>query len=654
MTDHPQGTRGIAYVRVSTDRQDTERQHQSLKLWAERHRVTPTTLQDVGRRHQAASRGDFQKLIKLVTGRQIDWIVLDAIDRLGFADPLEWGYYAHLCRSNGVEIWSASEDKCLTRLDTATVLTSNISAISSRDEMTKKALRDLGKKRQMATGAAGEFPGGWVPFGCDAVVIGSDGAERWRVVTVGKWQRLKTWPDGRTERYDGQGNFPPRAQGERLVLRPTVVAERLRALAFACERVAAGHSMNSTAKALNDLGLFHPHGRWYAVLLKECLKNPALVGKPAYNKSSSARYGQLVGRVPTALGEARPKHTRRPREEWEGPAEAVYAPLVDPELHQRMLDRLADRTPGRRAPKSLRLWMSGLIVCHRCQTRMVGWAMPADKKTPFSYCCATYRRHGASNATGCRLHRVAQPRLEGILDDYLSGLDETIGEVKAAGEDGLFGLVFDQQKATHARLASLREGMEHFLLRTLEQVAEPQPLPDGRTRFVVDAGDGPVTLDLPGCASPGALQSVYGWVRSATAGRARERVAAIDGRLKALVATWSELPGQRAKELCSEEIARLEGERAAMEEGATDLGSEVRELFATLGGLHAKVRAARAGADLERKSRLVRGIVERVELEFSYSTHGQQVRSHLVRATVVPLIDAPSKTYAVEGARGRG
>lgn len=651
MNDHPCGVRGIAYVRVSTDKQDTERQHASLGLWADRHRVRPRTLEDVGRRHQAASRPQFQAMMKLVAERQVDWIVLDAIDRLGFADPLEWGHWAHTCRSNGVEIWSASEDKCLNRIDAASVLTSSISALGSRDEMTKKALRDLGKKREMSK--LGDFPGGWQPFGTDAVVIGPEGVERWRVVVTGKWRREKRWPDGRIERYDGKGNFPPRAQGERLVLRPTVVAERLRALVFACERIAAGQSMNATAKELNALGLLHPHGRWYAVLLKECLKNPALIGKPSYNKTSNARYGQLVGRVPTALGEARPKHVRRPQSEWEGPAEALFPPLVDADLYERMLARLQDRSPGKRAPRSLKLWLAGLPVCHKCQTRMVGWAYPTDKKTPYSYACATYRRHGANNATQCRLHRVGQPVLERIVSDFLAGLDQTILEVQQAGEEGLLGLVFDQSRSTYARLCALREGMEHFLLQALQEVAELVALPGGRSRFVVDVGDGPVTLDLPGCSSPAELQSVYAWVRSATAGRTRARLGEIEARLRSLVATWSEMPTAYAKTLCSEEITRLEGERAGLEEGATNLGTEVRELFAALVGLQGRVRAARQGADLERKSRLVRSVIERIELEFSYSTHGQQVRSHLVRATVVPLIDAPTRTFALEGARGR-
>ena len=42
--------RGIGYVRVSTDLQDTSRQHKSINLWLQRHQLAPITiLEDTGR-----------------------------------------------------------------------------------------------------------------------------------------------------------------------------------------------------------------------------------------------------------------------------------------------------------------------------------------------------------------------------------------------------------------------------------------------------------------------------------------------------------------------------------------------------------------------------------------------------------------------------
>src|SRR4051794_30495408 len=74
----PTGTRGVGYVRVSRDSQETDRQHAAIRSWAERHGVTVAQVfEDRGSRDQAYKRPDFIRLLKAVESGLVDWVVVD-------------------------------------------------------------------------------------------------------------------------------------------------------------------------------------------------------------------------------------------------------------------------------------------------------------------------------------------------------------------------------------------------------------------------------------------------------------------------------------------------------------------------------------------------------------------------------------------------
>src|SRR5215471_3652798 len=78
---------GAAYVRVSDDQQDTQRQYDAIRAFEQRHGVSiPRSyrFEDEGwARDTADRRPDFQRLMQLAEASRIQWIVVDRLDRFG-------------------------------------------------------------------------------------------------------------------------------------------------------------------------------------------------------------------------------------------------------------------------------------------------------------------------------------------------------------------------------------------------------------------------------------------------------------------------------------------------------------------------------------------------------------------------------------------
>jgi DNA invertase Pin-like site-specific DNA recombinase len=655
-TPRPAGARGAAYVRVSDTVQETTRQHDSIRLWAGRHGVAVAeTFEDKGgRRHEADTREGFQRLLAAVRAGKLDWVVIDAQDRLGFQDVYEYMHYVHVFRTHRCELWEAVGDRLLTTEEIATVITAGIGAHGSKEEMVKKSQRDLGKKRAMVE--RGEWPGGWIPYGCDVACRDRAGRERWRVVSVGKWRRLKRYPDGREELFEGRDNFPRKEAGETLVLVPTLRAERLDILrSIFAWLVDESMALNAIARRLNERGLHHPHGPWYATLVRGVLLNPAAVGTPAYNKYASGLYsefgpdGQIKADPPRHPADPRKARNarRRPREQWILPARPLYDPLVDPAVFDRAAALLAGRPAARRAPRSEGLWLSGLVYCGRCGRPMVGWNTPADRSCPRSYACGSYRRLGKANPHGCRHHRVKADLLEALVDRYLEETGRVIEAVEAGGPDDLVRAIHDRSSVLYGRLADVRAGMEEFLFHALADEYDYQELPGGRRRYVLDYPREDLVLDLPGCDHPADLEAVYAWLGERARAAAGRRRAELEAELLALYRKWDTLPTERTRALCADEIRAAEAELERL--AGCDLLDEARALQRQLWGQRQKVAQARQdlkGRAARRKAASLRAVVERLVCHFEYSTHGSQERSHLVRVEVLPVLDAPPREFS--------
>jgi site-specific DNA recombinase len=131
----------------------------------------------------------------------------------------------------------------------------------------------------------------------------------------------------------------------------------------------------------------HQHGGWNASVLWNLLRNPAYMGRAAYQKT------QVVPRT-RVIKSARergyyPKHVNsscrpRPRDEW------IYIPvpaIVSPSLFQRAQTQLAENKKfAARHRRPQRYLLSGLLHCQRCGYALYGKPSQHEKEAARQPC----------------------------------------------------------------------------------------------------------------------------------------------------------------------------------------------------------------------------------------------------------------------------
>jgi DNA invertase Pin-like site-specific DNA recombinase len=156
---------GAAYIRVSTDQQDTERQFAAVRAFEQRRKVSIPKhhwFRDEGwARDEADKRPDFQRLLKLAESGAVQWIVVDALDRFGTKDAHQLVHYLYRLREGRCRLYDAA-GKEWTGEDIATIITAVVEGEKSKGEQTSKSHRVLGGKIEKAR--AGQWQGarsGW-------------------------------------------------------------------------------------------------------------------------------------------------------------------------------------------------------------------------------------------------------------------------------------------------------------------------------------------------------------------------------------------------------------------------------------------------------------------------------------------------------------
>jgi DNA invertase Pin-like site-specific DNA recombinase len=644
--DKPAGARGVAYVRTSSDKQDKNSQRESIRRWLDqRGLAVQRWYEDTGSRDLAYRRPDFQRLLKAVEAGEVDWIVVDAQDRFGTRSGYEFGKFATFLQDHGCELWSVLEGH-LTADDEIAEVLGLVGGLRSRNEILNKAERSL--KDKLVRTRQGQWPGGFVPYGFDVVCSSPDGQEKWRAVIVrmdpdrGIWERLKVYPDGRpAEPFDGDKNFPRKARGEVLRLAPSIRRERVEWVRkifrwYSTEAV----SLRAICVRLNELGADPVFGRaWYVTRLKPMLANPVyLVGQTVYNKRSHGkclevengeyrRVKRLKGKVPVGRKKAESDYVY-PEGQYEG--------LIDKATWDRVQAKLKALPKTDRAPKNSDLWLAGLLYCGHCGRRMVGWHQKSDKSCPLSYTCNTYRQHGRSNPTGCRLHRVNHKVVETLLKRYL---DET-----GQGLEALLAATLDGDDDSFIRgLLEQQEGKQWEYLQTLGRL----------WRMAKDAGARPPEGKPWTC---GSLCAAYRRQASEHRAEVARRLAEKDEEHTRLVEQFANLAGQLARQKANERIQGLEAEIEALQDQLQTLDERVQELRADLECLERSIAVAREslkGDNNRQKAHAVRRVVARIVCRFRHGQAGSQARSILTEVVIEPQVGGP-QTFAVDSQRGRG
>jgi site-specific DNA recombinase len=628
----PAGSRGVAYIRISSDKQDVESQKESIQRWLDRHDLSVMTwYQDVGARDLAFKRQDFQQLLRAVQAGLIDWIVIDSLDRIGVRDGLDFSRLVCELRDNDCELWSVVKGN-LTAPDVGTKILGLVDGEQSRTEQMDKALRSL---RGKITGIRkGTWQGGYCPFGFDVACFGPDGQEKWRVYFEGHHRRLQLFPDGRPpKRFDGKGQFPGRDPGDFLRLVPSCDAARVETvrklfLWYATESI----SLRALAMRLNDLGIPNPNGQgWYSVLVKGMLTNPVyLTGMTVYNKKAHGRFLEWVN---GEYREVQRKKGRAPTGRHRAEADFIYPQgtfqgLIDQGTWDAVQAKLKGvRSPGK-APRHADLWLAGFLYCGHCGCRMSAWHLKSDKTSPRCYTCSTYRKLGKKNPHGCRLHRVRHEVILALVHRYL---DETGQKL-----DTLLGATEETEL-----LAALEEQADRTTLEYVKALG-------GIWQEVRATGASPP----PGQPwSHTSLCHAYREAQVQNRGELARLLAAKQEEMARLVKNLARLTSDAAIEATNQEIEALGREIAELRGRLQPLDQKLQGLRADLERCRQHVEEARkalAGSAERRKAEALGKVIARVVCHFRHDRAGTQDRSILVRAEIEPLV-GQTRTVTPDG-----
>jgi hypothetical protein len=641
--DRPKGECGWGYVRCSSDKQDHASQIGSIKSWAERTGLTISRwFVDTGSRHKAEKREEFCRMMDLLASEPPDFLVVDAQIRFGGKPGgYEYGSYVHKLRCNNVELWSVTEG-LLSGTDPLTVVQAAIGSLTTTKEQEERAERTI-RGKVFGGAKKGEWQGGYPPYGFDVVCYGKDGEEKWRCVWEGYFERVKVLPDGTRNRYDGKGNMPAHDEFDTLKLAPSIVEARVKNAqsifeGFATEAI----SLRAMAHRLNKLGIDSVFGKgWYAAKIKEMLSNPAYIGKPAWNKKGHGDFLEWkegkYQKVPWE-GERAVVGKRRIKDKADHvqPDKAVITPIIKQEIWDKVQEKLAGRTsPIKRAPRNEGLWLSGLLYCGKCNKPLHAWGQHN------SYVCGTYRHYGPANPTGCTMHRVKQPLLEGIIDRYLVETKQKIAFLKRAQTKQETVEPLEQERKSKSKEANKTKAAMYETVK-------------GEIPYLDDFFQG--ETDWPEGLS---LEHTYGYFFSKRKAQLEKELTEKDAELSRLVLAYADLSG-RAKAKAKQRTDALENEINELQGRLDNLEAKLAGLNKELAAMDKAIEQAKKVLQSQsprKKAEALRDIVSKIFCHFiplDKPHRGQ--RDRLERVEILPLlgdpISYPASPIVVTGSRG--
>jgi DNA invertase Pin-like site-specific DNA recombinase len=673
---------GATYIRVSTDQQDTERQHAAARAFERRYGVTipaQNWFKDEGWARDAAERRpDFQRLMKLAESGRVQWIVVDQLDRFGTKDAYQLVHYLYRLRECGCKLYDAA-GKEWTGEDIATIITAVVEGEKSKGEQTSKSHRTLGGKIEKAR--AGEWQGGPVRLGFDVACYHRETDEElWRVIFEGRSKRLKVYPDGRTERFDGEENFPKfQPMTEVLRVAPSNDKAKVAAAVSVFKRYAAESiSFTTLAHHLNKLGFRTSYGgAFQSHHVESMLEDPIFLGYYTYNRRHFGKFHRWAdGRTVLELNYDE-RQSKNDKADWVQ-SRRLFEPLMELKTWDAVQKKLFGRSRRTHAPRSSALYLSGLVYCGNCGGRMVAGLTRRPKEKPrkdgragdrYEYRCGSYakairegwrtiRKDGETvrvsrDGAECRCLRngVFQDTLEGYVERYLEETDRRL-ELLTDGLDPDSHTDRLQQEASE-HWEAFRDGVERltgYLARhhpeeyqaILREFAESHAAgerdraddgspsrPGGKRSLAEQLGKrgrdaherfkGQKTT--PGGFVDACVACYH--VNFDPAAVAAE-VDRLEAEHTALVEQWADLPTPRAKEKARERFAEVETRIAGLRRQQENVSEVVEQHYRDMLDLQRAIRDAKtalqSGAGeraLRRRAEALRAVVQRIECTFT-------------------------------------
>jgi DNA invertase Pin-like site-specific DNA recombinase len=659
---------GGAYLRVSGDRQETERQLASRAAFEKRHGVRIADhhhYEDDMPRDLSAKRPDFQRMLKAVVVGTLRWIFVDHIDRFGFADEWELVELIQTLRKAGCKLYDSNDDEWTAR-GLMSFFKAGLAGHSSHDEQVKKSLRCLGG--MVAKARAGEWQGGPPRLGFDVGCFDrATGAELWRVVWEGRdkvgtvkrkgkmrpsysIRRLKVHADGTTERLDGNVVFRTSKDAQVMRVVPTRDEAKRAAAQGVFQRYAAeAVSFFDLAKWLNGLGIRNSFGQTFQSNdVRKMLSDEAYLGYPTFRKRRNGRFHRYDadGGIVELESELRGKDTESDPADMIRSATRLFEPLVDRATWDAVQRKLAGRTRqtrNGRAPKNPALYLAGLVTCAGCGAPMVA------RSDRLEYYCGTWDKHrtrGTLAECPCLRNGVRQEVLEEYVNRYLVQVGERLDKLVACPTADCL-----TDKLKGELVLANTAFWEHYL-QMLRCIAEEDP-----------AGWAGLWEGVPE-AQGAPLEKVIAHYRSCfDPSKMTAELERLEAEHTAMMKAWADLPTPRAKEKAKAELTALEARIADIERRREDISETVAAQWRQVLDLARSIREARRAMEneagelaLRRRAEALRGLLVIINCEFvvtgKKSSGGPgQAGSRLVAVEFLPIAGEVKRLEANVGER---
>jgi DNA invertase Pin-like site-specific DNA recombinase len=678
---------GAAYVRVSGDRQELQRQLDSLSAFEKRHKVKVADrrrYEDHGLpRDLSAKRPDWQRMMRAAESGALKWIAVDQIDRFGFADEWELAEMVLRLRRAGCKLYDTRDEEW-TSSGALTIFRTALAGQSSHAEQVNKSHRVLGG--MVAKARAGEWMGGPPRLGLDVGCFDRPtGKELWRVVWQGRdkvgttkrrgkdrpaylVRRVRVYPNGTTEQLNGEvEKFRQSKETQVMHVVPTRDKAKLDAARAVFQRFATESiTFYDIAKWLNGLGIRNSMGnRFQGCEVQRMLRDEVYLGYPCFAKRRAGRFHRhdADGGVVELEGTLRGKDTRADPADVIRCATRLFEPLIDRPTWDKVQKKLRSRETKNHAPRNPSLYLKGLVVCAGCGKPM------QSRGDRMEYYCGTWdnhRTHGNLDDCPCERNGVPQTVIEDHLGRYLDEAGKRLDLLtEGLSTASLTDRLAEQEGDAWRGFAEALERLENYLRQyhpaeydeiceayaTDHEDPEGDPLPPGTNLADLLGEEGRLAFEkhkddptTPGgfvdaclsryrrCFDPKAVDAELARLRA-------DHDARVEG--------WRDLPTARAKETAKAKLAALESRIGELEKQREDAAGVVESYWKQMLDLQRALADAREALTseggtqaLRRKAESLRGLLCRIECEFTplSGTVGRGLpRSKLVGLTFVPV-----------------
>jgi DNA invertase Pin-like site-specific DNA recombinase len=644
---------GGAYVRVSGEKQDVERQYADLAAFEDRHGVKVAEAhryEDHMSRDLSDKRPDFQRMLRAAKTGVIRWVWIQRIDRFGVEDGDELVALRRELRKAGCRLIDSAGTDWTTR-DVLTLIRAGLEGERSRSEQVEKSFRSLDGMAKKAR--AGEWQGGPPKLGFDVACFDrATGAELFRIVWEGRERtkdeqtkkstyhvrRLKVYPDGRTERFDGNVTFRTSEETQVLRIVPTCDAAKLEAARGLFRRYATeAVTFFDLAKWLNDLRIRNSFGKCFQGRdIEPILSDESYLGFPTFNKNRAGRFHRCAnGKIEELPEELKRTYTAS------NPTDVIrgarpdggrwFDPLIDRKTWDAVRRKLAGREKAAPSPRSGRLYLSGLLRCAGCGQPMYGRADRAE------YFCGTYHKHrceGTVASSPCLRNAVPHDVLEGFVNRYLQETGERLDKVI----DGpTADCLTDKLKG---ELLLTNTAFWENWLHMLRAIAENDP-----------QGWASLWEGVPE-AETAPLEKVIDHYRSCfDPDKMTAEIERLEVEHTSLMRQWADLPTPRAKTKAKAELAALEERIADLERRREDVSEtvvtqarQVLDLARSIREARRTMKSADGAHALRQRAEALRGLLVEIRCEFVVTGKGLgkhvgpgQARSRLAAVEFLPI-----------------